>query len=490
MPNSVWQLLESSARDQGARPAIKDASKAWTYEEWFVHCRKLAQGLLDIGLRPGDRLAIHAANREEYLSCYFAAAATGLILVPLNTRLTDGETKDILRDSGCSLVLGKGIWSFEEERYGRLLTAKGENLQPIAAADETPAQIYYTSGTTGRPKGVILTHGNLLSHAQMSIAALQLSKTDVWAHVAPLFHLADAWATFAITAVAGSHVLQSEFAAEATLELIAAERISITNLVPTMLNRMVRHPRAGNYDYSSLRLLLSGGAPIASRVVAETHAVLGCEYVQTYGLTETSPFLTMSILPQHLRALPDAEQLAYRAKTGRPLPGIDLQIVDADGRQVEADSKQVGEIRVRGRTVSPGYWQNPEADAESFRDGWFYTGDLAVLDGEGFVDIVDRKKDVIISGGESVYSTEVEQRLFEHPAVLEAAVYGREDPEWGERICAAVVLEAGEDLSAEELIAFCRQELAPFKTPKEIRFMAELPRTGSGKISKRLLRSS
>ncbi|MHC5065745.1 MAG: class I adenylate-forming enzyme family protein, partial [Planctomycetota bacterium] len=279
MPTSIWQLLESSARKEGARTAIEDGSRSWTYAQWHENCRNLAKGLFDIGLRPGDRLAIHAANCEEYLSLYFAAAGSGLILVPLNNRLTDSELRAILDDSGCSLVLGKGDWSFGEERHTRLIQARGEGFEPLNLPGDAIAQIYYTSGTTGRPKGVMLSHQNVLSHASMSIAALELCKDDVWGHIAPLFHLADAWATFAITAVGGCHVTQAEFDAGSTLKLIAEKKISITNLVPTMLNRMVKHPEAGNHSYASLRLLLSGGAPIASAVVEEIDRVFGCEYV-------------------------------------------------------------------------------------------------------------------------------------------------------------------------------------------------------------------
>jgi len=217
-------------------------------------------------------------------------------------------------------------------------------------------------------------------------------------------------------------------------------------------------------------------------------ATFGGEYVQTYGMTETSPYLTLSLLAPHLRALPPDQQFRYRARTGRPFCTVDLRVVGEDGRDVPADDRTVGEIRVRGPSVTPGYWEDPAATAEAFVDGWLCTGDLAVIDGEGYVDIVDRKKDMILSGGENVYSTEVENALYEHPAVLEAAVFGVPDERWGEAVAAAVVLRDGAAVDADALIDHCKQQLARYKAPKRVWFLDELPKTGSGKITKAALR--
>ena len=231
------------------------------------------------------------------------------------------------------------------------------------------------------------------------------------------------------------------------------------------------------------------GAPIAPDVVHRILQTFGCDYVQTYGMTETSPYLTLSLLTQELLALPPAQQLIYKCKTGRSFLGIELRVVDEQGQSIAADGRAVGEIRVRGKTVTPGYWLNPEATAAAFdADGVLMTGDLAALDEDGFVDIVDRKKDVIKSGGETVFSVEVENALYEHPAVLECAVFGKPDETWGERVVAAVVLRPGMSASSDDLIAFCRAQIAGYKTPKQIDFMQALPRTGTGKIQKRSLR--
>jgi acyl-CoA synthetase (AMP-forming)/AMP-acid ligase II len=333
----------------------------------------------------------------------------------------------------------------------------------------------------------MLTHHNVWTHALAAIAELQLSDRDTWAHVAPMFHLADAWATFAITWVGGCHVMVPKFDAAETLATFERERVTLTNLVPTMLNLMVKHPDRTRFDYGSLRLILSGGAPIAPAVVAAIVETFGCEYVQTYGMTETSPYLTLSLLKPHLRALPAAERLRFSAKTGRPFIAVELKVVKEDGKPVQTDEAEVGEILVRGPTVTPGYWQCPEETRAAFDDGWLRTGDLAVMDAEGYLTIVDRKKDMIITGGEKVYSTEVEHVLYQHPAVLEAAVFGTSDPTWGELVNAAVVLRPGSTASADELDAFCRERLAGFKWPRRITFLAELPKTGSGKIMKRAL---
>jgi acyl-CoA synthetase (AMP-forming)/AMP-acid ligase II len=255
-----------------------------------------------------------------------------------------------------------------------------------------------------------------------------------------------------------------------------------------MLNLMVKDPTASARDWSALRAILSGGAPIAPDVVRSIVATFGCDYVQTYGMTETSPFLTMSLLREHLRALPPEEQLAYKCKTGRAFATVRLRVVGPDGGDVPPDEATVGEIRVQGATVTPGYWNRPAETAAAFHDGWLLTGDLAVIDREGYVTIVDRKKDMILCGGENVYSTEVEHALHAHPAVLEAAVFGVPDETFGESVRAAVVLRPGTAADAEQLIAFCRTRLAAFKCPRALDFLPELPKTGSGKIQKRALR--
>jgi acyl-CoA synthetase (AMP-forming)/AMP-acid ligase II len=360
---------------------------------------------------------------------------------------------------------------------------------PVPAASENdPANLYYTSGTTGRQKGVILTQKNIYSHALGTIADLKLHDADVWAHIAPTFHLADAWAIWAITWMGGRHVMVGKFGAPEVLRLFVDQAITVTNLIPTMLNDLVHCPDAEAYDYPALRLLMSGGAPIAPSLVQRLVDTFRCEYVQTYGLTETSPYLTFSLLKEQLKSLSQEEQMRYRSMTGRAALGVELRVVNESDDDVPRDNQSVGEIIARGDRVTPGYWKLPEATADAFRDGWFHTGDLATIDGEGYLNIVDRKKDAIVTGGEVVYSTEVENALYEHPAVLEAAIVSVPDERWGEAIKAVVVVKPGQSLTAEALIAHCQERLARFKCPRSVDFIAALPRTGSGKIAKKDIR--
>jgi len=470
-----------------------------TYAELYRRVLARAADWQGRGARPGDRVAYLGENTPRFLEAYFAAAWLGCVLVPLNHRLSPRELAEILADAAPRLGFAEPVFGelAGQALPGGFLTSEPAEGAPDEATPAPPlhpsgpdelAHLYYTSGTTGRPKGVMLTHRNVLTHARTSVAELGLDAEDRWGHFAPMFHLADAWASFAITEVGGVHVLPGRFDARRALEVIEAERVTRSNLVPTMLAAMLADPEVHTRDLSSLRMILSGGAPIAPALVRRILETFGCTYVQTYGMTETSPFLTLGLLTPELEALPEDERLALVARTGRPFTGIDLEVVSADGEPVPADDRSVGEIRARGATVSPGYWNRPKETAEAFRDGWLYTGDLAVIDARGFLNIVDRKKDVILTGGENVYSTEVESVLYEHPDVVEAAVVGRPDERWGERVHAACVLRSGSEATEKELVSFCRERIASFKVPRSIELLAELPKTGSGKIAKHLLR--
>jgi fatty-acyl-CoA synthase len=509
-------MLERAAQIVPRRIGISDGERSFRYADLALRTARLASWLERIGARAGagtgTRVAILDANSIGFVETYFACARTGAVLCPLNTRSSARELAAVLADSGARVLLAGPAF----ERQVAAVIEAGADVETLLWLGERPAgargagydealsfapsptiaavgpatvaQLYYTSGTTGRPKGVMLTHGNVATHALAAIGELGLSGADVWAHVAPMFHLADAWAVFAITWVGGEHVVVPRFDESAVLDAFEARRVTITNLIPTMLHRLVRHPGAERRDLTSLRRILSGGAPIAPETVREIVRVFRCEYVQTYGMTETSPYLTLSLLHEHLTRLPEAEQLAYRAKTGRPFLAVELEVIGDDGLPVPHDAKTVGEIRARGPTVTPGYWNRPEETAAAFENGWLKTGDLAHVDAEGYLQIVDRRKDVIITGGEKVYSTEIEHVLYEHPAVLEAAVFGIPDPEWGESIRAAVALRAGSQTSERDLLDFCRSRLAPYKVPRSVEFHPELPKTGSAKISKRALR--
>jgi len=510
------ELLPKALKLFPHREAVVCGHLRLDYQQLARRVWQLSHGLRHMGLARGDRVAVLHENCHVFLETYLAAAHLGLILVPLNFRLAPSEIALILNDSQAHILIAQAkfrdktgrlqdtvpdlqqiIWTqpdFEttsprELEYESLLCAQIETPPPHSDIDDTDvAHLYYTSGTTGRPKGVMLTHKNVKNHALGTIAEFHLTDKDHWFHVAPLFHLADAWATFAITWAGGKHVIIPIFDPEKTLQLIEAEKITLSNLIPTMLNMMVNHPHIDHYDYSSLRVILSGGAPIAPETVRKIIEAFKCDYIQTYGMTETSPYLTLSILKEHLKDLPWEEQLKFKASTGREFINVSLKVVDDEGKDVTKDNRQVGEIIVKGDIVSPGYWNLPQETANAFQDGWLYTGDLAVINAEDYVTIVDRKKDMIITGGENVYSTEVENVLYSHPDILEAAVIGVPDAHWGEAVKAYVVLKEGHRVSAADIIAFCKENIAHYKAPKSIDFLDALPRTGSGKIYKKGLR--
>ena len=498
------------------KTAVIDGERSFTYARIGERVAGLARFFQSRGIKPGDRISVLEVNSHAFLETYYAAAGIGAVLNPLNYRLAPKEIAYILRDSGSRWLLAntqfasqvqglfaektplEGIlWIDGQEPlpgqiachdYETAIETHTGHFDPVPTRDDAVAHLYYTSGTTGRPKGVMLTHKNVCLHALGTIAELKLVDSDIWGHIAPMFHLADAWATFAFTWVGARHVMVGQFEPKTVMSTIETEHITLSNLIPTMLNLMIKHPRIGEFDFSSLRVILSGGAPIAPQVVRSIMESFGCDYIQTYGMTETSPYLTFSILKQHLQDLSSEDQLKIKSKTGRPFMGVDLKVVDKNANPVTADDQQVGEIWVRGDTVTTGYWNLPDETKQAFTDGWLRTGDLAVIDTEGYVNIVDRKKDMIVTGGENVYSTEVENVLYLHPKVLEAAVFGIPDEKWGESVAAAVVLKPNETATETEIIEFCKTHQASYKTPKSIIFLDELPKTGSGKITKKALR--
>jgi acyl-CoA synthetase (AMP-forming)/AMP-acid ligase II len=508
---SLWSELVAAAEQYGDRAVYADSDL--DYARLVLELRERATSLAELGVTPGARVALFAPNSREFLEASFVVAALGAILVPLNLRLSSRELRGVLEDAQPVLVLCAGgedaalraalgelhsapaVLALDVGRPGERswLERKAPNGSglPASIPASSVAQLYYTSGTTGRPKGVPLTHGQVSAHAAAARREFELSERDVWGHFAPMFHLADAWATFAVSFAGGRHSFLPRFSGGAAFDRIHRDGVTVTNMVPTMLNVMLHEDEASRRDLSSMRLLLSGGAPIAPELVQRLEALFGCAYAQTYGLTETSPYLTVSLPTPEVLELSEEEQARARARTGRPFGEIELKLVDDQGLDVPSDDESVGEILARGPWVFSGYWERPDETAAAFSDGWFRTGDLATRDAYGSFRIVDRKKDVILSGGETVYSTEVENALYTHQLVREAAVFGVPDEHWGEVVAAAVVRipgGTGRQLELEELIAHCRLFLAGYKVPRRIAFLEELPKTGSGKIQKRVLR--
>jgi len=502
------------------REALVEGDHRFTYRQLGNRVAALAQALKSLGLSKDDRVAILAPNGYKFLECYYGSAAALLTLMPINIRQSPDEIAAILNDSQAKVLIAHNdfencvakavtqcptvksvIWldripqarllNCQQYLYETLLSENdGAPLPQHLPEENDLAQLYYTSGTTGKPKGVMLTHRNVSFHALAASLELSLTDSDVWFHIAPMFHLADAWSVFSITWVGGKHVFIPYFKTEDVLKTIEKENVSLLAMVPTMANALVHDPAVSSHSYSSLRMFMTAGAPIAPELVRKIVEAFGCQYVQYYGLTEASPLLTLSLLKAHHQSLPQQERIRIASRTGRSFLGVELKVVREDGQEVAADDKEVGEIIARGPCITPGYLNQPEATAQLIKNGWMHTGDLAVIDQEGYVNVVDRKKDMIITGGENVYSTEVEYVLYEHPAVLECAVFGLPDEKWGETVKAVVVFKPGQTADERTLIEFVRSKIAAYKTPRSIDFLDQLPRTGSGKIFKRGLRDN
>ncbi len=499
------------------KEAIADGQKKITYEELGKRIAALIAALKDAGVEKGDVIAVMALNCHEYLELYYAAAFMGAVLNPLNYRLHAEEVRVILKDSDAKIFVGhtefseviekifkqstsvkQVLWlgpgtpptvDIESKNYEPFLMNNwgAELPNPVATTDDL-AQLYYTSGTTGQAKGVQLTHGNASFNALAAVSELNIKDSDVWLHVAPIFHLVDAWAIWAVTWAGGKHVFLPQFKATPVMQVIERERVTMTALVPTMLGTLLDSHNIWEYTYNSLRYILTAGSPVAPDMVRQVAEVFRCDYAQFYGMTETSPFLTIS-LPLAIHAnLPEHKLLEVKAKTGRPVIGVDVKVVKDDGTEVAKNGEEVGEIIARGPNVTRGYWNKPDITAATIIDGWLHTGDLATVDQDGFLNIVDRKKDMIVTGGENVFSTEVEHVLYEHGAVFECAVFGVPDEKWGEAVKAVIVCHGTMEPSEEEIIEFVKQRLASYKAPKSIEFVKELPKTGSGKIFKKGLR--
>jgi long-chain acyl-CoA synthetase len=493
------------------RPALVDGDVCYTYRQTSERIHRLAAGLLGLGLKPGDNIAILANNSHRYFETYFVTDIAGMPLAPLNIRLAAHELEFILNDGEIkALILGpEYLELYNHFKAGtpgikHVILLNGEAPGCVdyeqLVADNKPLDhsvrewdendmlnLCYTGGTTGLPKGVMLTQRNIVSNAEHAVVLTQFSEDDTWLHVAPMFHLADAWACYAITMVGGKHVFIPGFAPQATLEAIEKHRVTKTILVPTMINFLVNFPGTANFDTSSLDLILYGASPMPVDRLQAAVKVFGPKLVQAYGMTETAPLLT-GMKKNWTTFDGSPEDTRRLASCGRQVPGVDVRVVDQEtGKDVKPG--QVGEIIARGSNVMKGYWKREKETAEALRDGYMHTGDVATIDDQNFIYIVDRAKDMIISGGENIYSTEVENALYEHPDVLEAAVIGIPDAQWGEAVLAVVVPREGAHPTEQGIIEHCRKLIAGYKCPKKIVFQdTPLPKSGPGKILKTELR--
>jgi acyl-CoA synthetase (AMP-forming)/AMP-acid ligase II len=504
----IHQTLERARRLHGGREAVVCGDVRLSYAALDERVARLAGALVGLGVAPGERVAALMHNCHRYMETYLAAERAGAVLVPLNHRLAPAEIAFILNDAEAAVLIGDAelLPLYEACRHDvaalrAVIVAGSEGApldyeQTLAAAEplREPARkwqeddlvhLYYTSGTTGRAKGVMLSQRNVMSNAYHALLIHELHGSDVFIHAAPMFHLADAWACWTVTWLGARHVFLRAFDPQQFLNLVQRERVTLACIVPTMINLIVNLPGASDHDTSSLRLITFGASPMPVDRLRAAMRILPCRFSQLYGMTETSPFATQ-LLPDDMVAEDDERLTRRLLSCGREIPGVQVRVVREDGTEVAPG--EVGEIVMRGPNVMLGYWRLPEATAEALRDGWMHSGDLATVDEEGYITIVDRKKDMIITGGENVYSTEVEDALYRHPAVLEAAVIGVPDERWGERVHAVVVLRDGRTVAPADLTEFCRAHIAGYKLPRSVEFVEALPKTGSGKIQKSILR--
>ncbi|HEV2438877.1 MAG TPA: fatty acid--CoA ligase [bacterium] len=498
----------------GGKVGVVDGEKRFTYAEFGERSRRLAAAIRGLGVRPGEAVSFLTYNTHHLLEGYYGVLQAGAVLNPINIRLHPNDIAYVLNHAESrALLFHRDFAPMVEAMRSRLETVKHfvvlepEGAPPVAAAEyeawlaaaeplrtdpavdeNSVAELFYTSGTTGRPKGVALTHRSLHLHALYSIISKRLDDSTVHLHVVPMFHVNGWGAPHTVTAIGGTHVLLRKIDPVEILRLVQAEGVTDLYAVPAIFNAIVNHPDFGKYDLRSLRLLMSGGAPPAPALVKAMLDKFGCEAFVGYGLTETSPVLTLARPKTHLRHEPPERQLERRTRTGYPILGVEVRVVDESGREVPADGIAVGEIVARSNVVMDGYFKDPQGTGAAIRDGWFHTGDMANIDAEGYVNIVDRKKDIIISGGENISSVQIENTLYAHPAVFECAVIPVPDERWGEVPKALVVLKPGAAATEAEILEFCRERLAGFMVPKSVEFLDALPKGGTGKILKGELR--
>ncbi len=501
---TLLEMLAQSAGRVPQRPALVFRERPLSYAALLTGARNLGGSLRSVGIVPGDRVVLMAPNVPEFGLGYFGTLAAGGTVVPLNPLLKAEEVRYVLEDSGAAAILclrasyavlqaaRKGLRRAipilildgrpGEAAAGDVAVASLEGdargIEPLAQTATDIAVCLYTSGTTGRPKGALLSHGNLLANIASFREVLAVTEEDVFLAVLPLFHAYGATALFLEPLSAGASViLEPRFTPEAVWKALDQHRVTIFMGVPSMYGVLASLPRPP-LDFSALRLCVSGGAPLSPKVLHAFEARYGVPIYEGYGPTECAPVLTVNP-PRGVRKV---------GSVGPPIPGVELRVVDGDGNPLPPEA--VGEIVARGPNVMQGYLNRPEETREVLRDGWYYTGDLGRMDGDGYVYIVDRKRDMILVGGLNVYPREVELVLSAHPAIAEAAVIGVPDPLRGEAPKAVVSLKEGQAATPHDLLQWCRQRLANYKVPRSIEVVPELPKTLTGKILKTVLRAT
>jgi len=479
-----------------------------TYAEFVERAERLAAGLVALGVETGDRVGYLSFNNHQLLEGYFGVLLAGAAVMPLNVRLTAFELTGILRHAEPRVLFFESDFAPVVEQlraacpavkhwieigpaYEELLARERLRRPDLFAQDETAmGELFYTSGSTGTPKGVALSHRTLYLHALAVTATFVHSDEHVELHTIPLFH-ANGWGRAHSSTLCGlKQVMVRRFDPAHVFRLIQEEKATGMAMVPTMANALIQCPSRPEFDLSSMREINLGGAASSPELIAGLERLFpGCVVQAGYGLTETSPVATSARRKSTVVYADEDDRLRHLAMAGWPLPGCEVRVVDAHLRDVPRDMQSIGEVVIRGDLIMDGYYKEPESTTAAISDGWLRTGDMAVWDEENYIHIVDRKKDIIVSGGENISSIEVERAIAAHPAVMECAVVSAPDPQWGEVPAAFVAVKSGDRLDAPALCAFLVGRIARFKIPRRFEFLdVPLPKTGTGKIVKRQLR--
>lgn len=505
---SLTQGLRRAVQTKPNGLATHFAGRRFTWTQTLNRVSRVAGALSALDVQHGDRVAILALNSDRYLELMYAIPWIGAVMVPLNTRLAPKEIEYILTDSAASMLfidtamsshlaalehsmpgVREVIWLDDSPAPSGLLRYEDlvayDPVDDCGAADDDLAGLFYTGGTTGRSKGVMLSHTNLVVNALNGIAGIGFTSDTTYIHSGAMFHLADGASTFGVTMSGGRHAFVPRFEPVEVLQTIQFDKVTHAQFVPTMINMLANHPRFGQFDISTLSLILYGASPMPEGVLRKAlQAMPHVRLMHAYGMTEAAPIVTL-LDPRYTTL---EGKYAGRLKScGQAALGCEVKVVDADRREVPRGT--AGELAIRGANIMKGYWKKPAETAAVLADGWYYSGDGATMDDEGFVYIVDRLKDMIISGGENVYSAEVENAISLLAGVGEVAVIGVPDERWGERVHAIIVPKAGSLLTEDQVMAHCRAHIAGYKCPRSIDFRDQpLPLSGAGKVLKRDLR--
>jgi acyl-CoA synthetase (AMP-forming)/AMP-acid ligase II len=504
----LHDYLDYQAREHPDKDFAVLGHRHVTYAEALAEVNRLANALARAGLEIGDRVAILSKNSIEYVVIFYAASKAGVVTVPLNYRLAAPEWEYIINDAGAKMIFASSGYLGGIDGIKANLGAVSAYIAIDGAADgwqdyqawqrdqpETaPARIVtdqhdvyqmYTSGTTGRPKGAMLTHSAVTANMEQITLEISGKPGERDLIVAPVYHAAAAVTCFSVVVRGGCLYIQEDFNPMAVVRALSEEEIAVVTLVPAMIQAcLVYVPDIAERKFDTLRTIVYSASPIAEDTLRKAAAVFKCDFIQAYGMTETTAVLTMLLADDHRRALKDKPDLLLSA--GRPVVGTEIKVVDEDDNPVPLG--QIGEIAGRGPQLMAGYWKLPDESAQALRGGWMHTGDAGIVDEDGYVYVQDRVKDMIVSGGENVYPRVVEEVLFKHPAIADAAVFGVPHDQWGETVKAAVVLREGQTATEEEIIDFCRDKLGGFERPRSVDFIAMLPRNPTGKVLKRELR--